>query len=165
MSVYAGAFSGRYPISRRASIGCSTISKPPTLTVPSVGGMKPVIIRMVVDLPAPFGPRKPKTSPRSIENEIPSTARLAPKAFAKLLTFIIVSASFLHEANSPDTQFRLTCKLVSWTVVLSASFWIRANALDNLGLVFGKDVQKNSRYAVLGLIWMEGEAVGPATFI
>src|SRR5207245_6258249 len=141
MSVYAGAFSGRYPISRRASIGCSTISQPPTLTLPSVGGMNPVIIRMVVDLPAPFGPRKPRTSPRSIENEIPSTARLVPKALAKLLTFIIVSASFLHEANSPDTQFRLNCKLVSWTVVLSASFWIRANSLGNLGLVFGKDVQ------------------------
>src|SRR5207247_1719766 len=112
----SGRFSGRYPISRRASIGGSTISKPPTETLPSVGGMNPVIIRMVVDLPAPFGPRKPNTSPRSIENEIPSTARLAPKALAKLLTFIIVSASFLHEANSPDTQFRLNCKLVSWTV-------------------------------------------------
>src|SRR5436853_5594083 len=104
--------------------------------------MNPVIIRMVVDLPAPFGPRKPSTSPRSIEKEIPSTARLVPKALAKLLTFIIVSASFLHEANSPDTQFRLNCKLVSWTVVLSASFWIRANALGNLGLIFAKDVQK-----------------------
>src|SRR6266853_5823691 len=104
--------------------------------------MNPVIIRMVVDLPAPFGPRKPKTSPRSIENEIPSTARLAPKALAKLLTFIIVSASFLHEANSPDTQFRLTCKLVSWTAVLSAGFWIRANGFGNFGLFFGNDVQK-----------------------
>src|SRR5437867_12557376 len=98
------------------------MSKPPTLTLPSVGGMNPVIIRMVVDLPAPFGPRKPKTSPRSIENEIPSTARLVPKALAKLLTFIIVSASFLHEANSPDTQFRLNCKLVSWTVVSVRKF-------------------------------------------
>src|SRR6266446_5485522 len=122
-------------------MGCSTISKPPTVAVPSVGGMKPVIIRMVVDLPAPFGPRKPKTSPRSIENEIPSTARLVPKAFAKLLTFIIVSASFLHEANSPSTQFRLNCKLVSWTVVSVRRVWILANSLGNFGLVFGKDVQ------------------------
>ena len=34
------------------------MSKPPTVTVPAVGGMKPVIMRMVVDLPAPFGPEK-----------------------------------------------------------------------------------------------------------
>ena len=27
--------------------------------------MKPVSMRMVVDLPAPFGPRKPSTSPRA----------------------------------------------------------------------------------------------------
>ena len=52
------------------------MSKPPTDTVPAVGGMKPVIMRMVVDLPAPFGPRKPSTSPRSTENETSSTARL-----------------------------------------------------------------------------------------
>src|SRR5204863_350956 len=40
------------------------MSNPPTLTEPAVGGMKPVIMRMVVDLPAPFGPRKPSTAPR-----------------------------------------------------------------------------------------------------
>ena len=45
----------------------------------AVGGMKPVIMRIVVDLPAPFGPRKPSTSPRSTVNEMPSTARLGPK--------------------------------------------------------------------------------------
>src|SRR2546430_10003324 len=50
-----------------------------TATEPSVGGMKPVIMRMVVDLPAPLGPRKPSTSPRSTENDIPSTACLVPK--------------------------------------------------------------------------------------
>src|SRR5207247_3610292 len=43
--------------------------------------MNPVIMRMVVDFPAPFGPRKPSTSPRSTVNEMSSTARLGPKAF------------------------------------------------------------------------------------
>jgi hypothetical protein len=37
--------------------------------------MKPVIMRIVVDLPAPLGPRKPSTSPRSTLKETPSTAR------------------------------------------------------------------------------------------
>src|SRR4051812_117660 len=51
--------------------------------------MKPVIMRMVVDLPAPFGPRKPSTSPRSTLKEMPSTARIGPKAFTRLSILII----------------------------------------------------------------------------
>ena len=42
------------------------MTKPQMLIRPSDGGMNPVIMRMVVDLPAPFGPRNPSTSPRSI---------------------------------------------------------------------------------------------------
>jgi hypothetical protein len=57
--------------------------------VPEVGGMKPVTMRMVVDLPAPFGPRKPSTSPRSTENEMPSTARLAPKVLTRFSILIM----------------------------------------------------------------------------
>ena len=53
------------------------------VTRPAVGGMKPVTMRMVVDLPAPFGPRKPSTSPRSTLNDTPSTARLAPKVLTR----------------------------------------------------------------------------------
>src|SRR3954471_15311586 len=80
---------------RFACNGDSATSKPPTATLPSVGGMKPVIIRMVVDLPAPFGPRKPSTSPRLTVNEIPSTARFAPKDFTRLSILIIKLGSFL----------------------------------------------------------------------
>jgi hypothetical protein len=50
--------------------------------------MKPVIIRMVVDFPAPFGPRKPRTSPRLTLNEMPFTATFAPKALVKFSTWI-----------------------------------------------------------------------------
>ena len=45
------------------SSGCSKTSKPDTLTVPLVGGRTPVRMRMVVVLPAPLGPRKPRISP------------------------------------------------------------------------------------------------------
>src|SRR5688500_4605885 len=38
-------------------------------------------MRMVVDLPAPFGPSSPKASPRPTENTIPSTARNRPSIF------------------------------------------------------------------------------------
>src|SRR6476620_3190933 len=47
---------------------------PNSVAVPSVGGSRPVSIFMVVDLPQPFEPRKPKISPRSIDSVTWSTA-------------------------------------------------------------------------------------------
>src|SRR4051794_13275166 len=38
-------------------------------------------MRMVVDLPAPFGPRNPKISPRPTFSETSSTATKSPKRF------------------------------------------------------------------------------------
>src|SRR5262252_7785177 len=57
--------------------------------LPDVGGMKPVTMRMVVDLPAPFGPRKPSTSPRSTVNETSFTASLVPNALVRFSTLIM----------------------------------------------------------------------------
>ncbi len=37
-----------------------------------------MIIRMVVDLPAPFGPRNPVTEPGAMVKLMPSTAVLSP---------------------------------------------------------------------------------------
>ena len=45
---------------------------------PEEGGIRPVSMRMVVDLPAPFGPRKPKKQPRGTVRLRPSTAALPP---------------------------------------------------------------------------------------
>ncbi len=50
---------------RLTSSGCSKTSKPATFTEPLVGGRTPVMVRMVVVLPAPLGPRKPTISPFS----------------------------------------------------------------------------------------------------
>src|SRR5262249_24696062 len=50
-------------------------------TVPEVGRSSPRIIRIVVDLPAPFGPRNPVTTPGFTWKSIPSTAVLSPKTF------------------------------------------------------------------------------------
>src|SRR6185295_12729731 len=80
-----------------AGIGFSTMSNPPTETEPSEGGMKPVAMRIVVDLPAPLGPRKPKTSPRSTVNEMPSTARLVPKDFFRLSTLIMLHPCWIGQ--------------------------------------------------------------------
>src|ERR1035438_9664275 len=43
-------------------------------------------MRMVVDLPAPFGPRKPKTSPFRISRLIRSTATKSPKRLTRFST-------------------------------------------------------------------------------
>src|SRR6266850_353137 len=59
---------------RFTSIGCSKTSKPATFTEPEVGGRTPVMIRMVVVFPAPFGPRKPRISPLSTLNVTSLTA-------------------------------------------------------------------------------------------
>ena len=47
------------PIAARTCGPCLTTSKPATRAVPAVGGSSVVSMCTVVDLPAPFGPRKP----------------------------------------------------------------------------------------------------------
>ncbi len=44
------------------------------VAVPDVGAVRPTITRIVVDLPAPFGPRKPVTRPGRAVKETLSTA-------------------------------------------------------------------------------------------
>ena len=52
--------------------------------VPAVGARKPVIIFIVVDLPAPFGPRKPSTSPCGTVNDTSSTADQRAEIFDEM---------------------------------------------------------------------------------
>src|SRR5262245_6634351 len=48
------------------------------VTLPVVGGISPPIIRSVVVLPAPLGPRRPKTSPPATSKLTSSTATRSP---------------------------------------------------------------------------------------
>ena len=71
------------PASRRAPTERSGSANwpyrfPSTRTDPEVGVSRPRIIRMVVDLPAPLGPRKPVTRPGWTVKEISSTATVLP---------------------------------------------------------------------------------------
>ncbi len=93
-----------------AAIGFSTTSCPPTETFPSVGGIKPVIMRMVVDLPAPLGPRNPSTSPRSTVKETLLTATFAPNALVRFSTLIMaagVSQNEIGERQLVDLRIQL----------------------------------------------------------
>src|SRR5262245_60856864 len=78
--------------------------------VPLVGARKPVIIFMVVDLPAPLGPRKPSTSPRPTVNDTLSTARMGPNLLERFWMAImsVMAASwrfvlFLVQRNRRGT--------------------------------------------------------------
>jgi transcription elongation factor GreB len=118
------------------------MSLPPTETLPSVGVMNPVIMRMEVDLPAPFGPRKPSTSPRSTEKEIPSTARFVPKTFTKFSTLIMVVYLKLSQVNRGDNQ--------SWRLgkeVFPAKCQIVIGQQFTTWTALGKNVQK--KFAVI----------------
>ena len=76
--------SSRTPTSS-PGLGRSAKRRPATVAVPEVGGVSPTMIRMVVDLPAPLGPRKPVTRPGRAVKVTSSTAVKPP--------YFLVSAS------------------------------------------------------------------------
>ena len=58
-------------------------------SAPALGGETQPIMRIVEDLPAPLGPRKPNASPRCTSTSIPSTAVKSPKRFTSPVALII----------------------------------------------------------------------------
>src|SRR5580704_10433488 len=68
---------------RRMSSGRVDTSKPATLPLPELGASNPHRMRIVVDLPAPFGPRKPKISPRWTSSVTSFTATKSPKRLVR----------------------------------------------------------------------------------
>src|ERR1700691_1597799 len=91
-----------------ASTGAFSMSCPQTETWPAVGEMKPAIMRMVVDLPAPLAPRKPSTSPGATENVRSSTASLSPYRLDRFLIVIIRAFEPKLSREVPQTLFYST---------------------------------------------------------
>ncbi len=56
-----------------------TGGSPKTLTVPVSGRVRPSSMSMVVDFPAPLGPRNATTSPGAMSRSTPRTAWIGPK--------------------------------------------------------------------------------------
>src|SRR5580704_14423138 len=82
-SSYSENFCDIYPMCCLMASDCVITSKPPTVALPEVGSSNPHSIRMVVDLPAPFGPRNPNISPRRTSRFTRSTATKLPKRFTR----------------------------------------------------------------------------------
>src|ERR1035438_8383877 len=78
----------------RTDSGSRPTSYPATWARPDVGFSRPQSMRMVVDLPAPFGPRKPNTSPLRIVRLMRSTATKSPNRLSRFsITTELLSAS------------------------------------------------------------------------
>src|SRR3954464_7741062 len=65
------------------------------MTLPDVGRVRPTTMRIVVDLPAPLGPRKPVTRPGRAWRETRSTVRWPPYALVSSLVVIMRAASWV----------------------------------------------------------------------
>src|SRR5512138_976865 len=65
------------------SSGWLAMSKPATVPLPAVGWRMPQSIRIVVDFPAPLGPRKPNISPLPTSRLTRLTAMKSPKRFSR----------------------------------------------------------------------------------
>ena len=72
------------PTDRSGSVS-SRYGLPLTRTEPELGVSRPRIMRMVVDLPAPLGPRNPVTRPGWTAKETSSTATVVAVALGEVL--------------------------------------------------------------------------------
>src|ERR1019366_6144886 len=85
---------------RRTAFGRAATSKPATLTCPAVGRASVHSMLIVVDLPAPFGPRNANTSPSRTSKLIPSTAVNVPNRLVRSRTSIALGRGAVAPVGS-----------------------------------------------------------------
>src|SRR5216684_5521216 len=103
--------SGTTPICRLTSTGCLVRSSPRISIRPELGASNPVSILMVVDFPAPLGPRKPKNCPGATRKSTLSTAINSPKRRERPWVEMVAEASMklLNLAHPADTCGACVC--------------------------------------------------------
>src|SRR5256714_1770165 len=115
--------SGTTPICRFTSTACLAKSKPKSCMPPDVGANSPVSILMVVDLPAPLGPKKPKNCPAPTVRSTDSTAVSAPKRRVNFSVTIAASLKrspqeFVQEGNQRSDRSLLRTRHNSYLLRL-----------------------------------------------
>src|SRR5262249_28946098 len=90
----------------------SSLSRMPSTTAsPEVGRRRPVSILIVVLLPAPFGPRKPKNRPRATRKERWSTAVVWRKTLVRPSTTMASAPASMRSSYTRRTlPFRTPCR-------------------------------------------------------
>src|ERR1700722_3761522 len=113
--------SGTTPIWRLTSTGLALRSIPRISIRPELGASRPVSILIVVDLPAPLGPRKPKNCPGATRRSMPSTARSSPKRRVKPWVEIVgaISMKLLNLAHRLARSATLLLFLRGYVLLLS----------------------------------------------
>jgi len=94
-----------YPMLRRTSTGWRTVSNPDTLAVPEFGRSIVVSILMVVVLPAPLGPSRPKIEPATTLNDRSLTAVTSPKRRVKPRVSTAGGTTFVSAPAFEDPGF------------------------------------------------------------
>src|SRR4030065_206952 len=90
-----------YPMCCLSASGSVRRSSPAPAPSPPVGESRPHSMRIVVDFPAPFGPRKPKTSPFRTSKLTRLTAMNAPNRFTRSRTTTACSSDGRLTGPSP----------------------------------------------------------------
>ena len=109
---------------------------------PSVTGDVQPIIRIVDDLPAPFGPRNPNASPRWTSTSMPSTAVKSPKRLTS-------PRGLDHRGDAIGADHR-TSVTAHRSRRASAAVLEEAEVVAGLGDVVGGDVGEQDRLGVGG---------------
>src|SRR5471030_42494 len=85
--------------------GSTVLSIPKTKALPLVGRMRSRMVRIAVVLPAPLGPRKPKTSPCSTVRSTSMIPRCEPYDFVSLSVWMIeVNRGVLLAHHAPGGE-------------------------------------------------------------
>src|SRR5438445_13686603 len=110
------------PIRCFTCIGSRRTLNPATVASPSVMSVRPVSNLIIVVLPAPFGPRRPKTVPDATFRVTWSTAVSFPYTFVRFSVTIAISVMvhpvslrknpqrFLSRLDHDPTEFVIACR-------------------------------------------------------
>ena len=95
----------------RTASASRTMSCPSTRALPPSGASSVASMRIVVVLPAPFGPSTPYTEPRRTARSTPSTARTSPKVLtrpeASIARFVVISGSDSRSGENSSWSHRI----------------------------------------------------------
>src|SRR6266481_7435703 len=121
--------SGTTPIWRLTSTARDEKFSPSSCTRPDVGASSPVSILMVVDFPAPLGPRNPKNCPAVTHRSILSTAVSAPKRRVSFSVAMAKSVIYFPRVDNSQQTLARRCRSL-WHLTPHAIALARYYSLD-----------------------------------
>src|SRR5579863_10088221 len=156
--------SGTTPICRFTSTGLLLRSRPRISMLPELGACSPVSILIVVDLPAPLGPRKPKNWPGATRRFTLSTAIRSPKRRVRLWVVMVGAESIKHLNLAQPPVARCLLLVFGRTLLLCRLFHVlgprrhnadKSRVGDRLTEVLGGVANDEEQNAAFGIFAAE----------